>query len=47
MAADDDNHLADYLSDDEDEDKSRENAILFKLENNSEFMELKKALFTI
>jgi hypothetical protein len=47
MAADDDHHLADYLSDDEDEDTRRENAILLELENNSELLELKKALLTI
>jgi hypothetical protein len=47
MAADDDNYLADYLSDDEDEDTRRENAILLELENNSELLELKKALLTV
>jgi hypothetical protein len=35
------------LSDDEDEDTRRENAILLELENNSELLELKKALLTI
>jgi hypothetical protein len=47
MAADDDNHLVDYLSDDENEDTRRENAILLELENTSGLLELKKALLTI